>query len=38
MTKDGIREMVSRSLKRVYGKVVEEPITEDFKWLLEKLK
>jgi hypothetical protein len=38
MTKDGIREMLSRSLKRVYDKVVEEPIAEDFKWLLEKLK
>ena len=37
MTKDGIREKVSRDLHRLYDRVLDEPV-DQFKELLAKLK
>jgi hypothetical protein len=38
MTKDGIREMISRQLKRVYDPVILEPIPPDIKERLQELR
>jgi hypothetical protein len=38
MTKDGLREKVSNDLRALYGRVADEPVPQDMKDLLEKLK
>jgi hypothetical protein len=38
MTKDGLREKVSRDLHRLYDGVLAEPVPPEFKELLARLK
>ena len=38
MTKDGVKEKVSRDLRALYGRVADEPVPQDMKDVLAKLK
>jgi hypothetical protein len=38
MTKDGLRDKLSRDLHRWYDGVLDEPVPREFKELLSKLK
>jgi hypothetical protein len=38
MTKDGIRDLVSRNLRRAYNSVLTERIPDDMRRLIEELR